>query len=266
MMNLGYWPEPFQAAATITVNLDGESVEQRAMPGQPLWGRMSYGRYGVQAGVHRILDTLARYGVKATFFIPAFDAERDPALMEQIVSAGHEVAGRGYAYEDFSELSLADQEAALEQSENLFQSVFGSKPLGWRAPDLMMTSDTRKLLLKRGYLYDSSYCDDDVPYLVSGDNGATMVELPHFPQASDRPYYTVRRSPETVRWAWEQELAAVYQDGGLFNLAVHPRGDYGSGRGVRIPAFEQTIQQILDLPRLWLGTCQEIAEWKKAQG
>ncbi|HUG13468.1 MAG TPA: polysaccharide deacetylase family protein, partial [Thermomicrobiales bacterium] len=102
---MSVWPDGYQAAVTITVNFDGESVEQRTLPGQPLWGRLSYGRYGAQVGVYRILEALARYDVKATFFIPGFDAERYPEAMEAIAGAGHEVAGRGYAYEDFSALT-----------------------------------------------------------------------------------------------------------------------------------------------------------------
>jgi peptidoglycan-N-acetylglucosamine deacetylase len=259
----GFWPDGYQAAATVTVNFDAESVEQRTMPNQPLWGRMAFGRYGAQAGVQRILDTLQSYGIRATFFIPSWDAERYPDVMRRIQDAGHEVAGRGHAYEDFSELSAGEQDGVLARGEAIFEQVFGRRPVGWRAPDGLMTNDTRTILARRDYLYDSSFCDDDVPYLVPGEGVAPLVELPFFPQASDRPYYSVRRSPDIVKSALRQELSAVYQAGGLFNLALRPRGDYGSGRGVRIRAVEAIVQELVEYPRLWVATCEEIATWRR---
>jgi len=128
-----FWPESYQCAATITINFDGESLDQQSSP-LPLWGRHSYGRYGAQNGVQRLLALLARYEVPATFFIPSWDVERYPQVMEQIKRAGHDVAGHGHLHEDFSALSLEEQAAILERGESIFQRVFGEKPIGWRAP------------------------------------------------------------------------------------------------------------------------------------
>ncbi len=259
---MSFWPEGYHAAATVTINFDGESVEQRTLPDQPLWGRFSYGRYGAQIGVYRILDVLARYDVKATFFIPAFDADRYPEAMDAIASAGHEVAGRGHVYEDFSSLAPADQEAVLQGSEETFQRVFGSKPAGFRAPDGQMSIETRGILAKRGYRYDSTYCDDDLPYVVADSSGNRLAELPLLhTSAMDRHYYQVYRQPEIVRAAFREELSAMHEVGGLFNLAIHPRGDYGSGRGVRIRVIEDTLQAIRETPQLWVATCNEVASY-----
>jgi peptidoglycan/xylan/chitin deacetylase (PgdA/CDA1 family) len=259
---MSFWPEGYHAAATVTVNFDGESVEQRALPDQALWGRFSYGRYGAQTGVYRILEALARYGVTATFFIPGFDADRYPEAMEAIAAAGHEVAGRGYAYEDFSALPPEHQEDVLQRSEETFQRVFGRTPVGFRAPDGQMSRETRSLLAGRGYRYDSTYCDDDVPYVVSDGGGRRLAELPHFhTTAMDRHYYQVFRQPATVQAAFREELSAMFEVGGLFNLAIHPRGDYGSGRGVRIRVLEDILQAMRETPRLWVATCQDIAAY-----
>ena len=172
-----FWPESYQCAATITVNFDGESLDQQNSP-LPLWGRHSYGRYGAQAGVQRLLDLFDRYDITATFFIPGWDAERYPTVMAAIKDAGHEVAGHGYLHEDFSRLSLAEQERILEQSETSLLHVFGEKPVGWRAPDGLMTKETRALLARRGYRYDSSYADDDLPYVADDGQDHRIAELP----------------------------------------------------------------------------------------
>lgn len=254
------WPHGAQCAVTITVNFDGESVEQSALPNQPLWGRYSFGRYGAQAGIGRLLDALARHAVRATFFVPGWDVERYPHVMERIAATGHEVAAHGYAHEDFSALPPDAQHEALERSEAVFQRAFGAKPAGWRAPEGLMSLETRGILAERGYRYDSSYNDDDMPYLAA-DTGDRLVELPVFWSSSDRQYYTHHREPGVVAAALVEDFRAMYEVGGLCNLILHPRGDYGSGRGVRIRAVDALLQAIRETPNVWLATCGEVADW-----
>jgi len=256
-----FWPGGAQAAVAITVNFHGESIERRTMPEGPLWGRYSYGRYGAQIGVQRLLDLFAAQGVRATFFIPAWDAEHHPEAMERIAAGGHEVAGHGYLHEDFSTLDVAGQRELLERSEAAFRRVFGAAPAGWRAPDGLMTRATRPLLAERGYRYDSSFCDDDLPYLVADEAGRRLAEVPVFASASDRYYYTAHRSPEIVLRGWREDFEAVYGAGGLLTLTIHPRGDYGSGRGVRLRSVAALLQTLAETPRVWRATCGEIAEW-----
>lgn len=259
------WPNGAQAAVVVTVNFDGESVERRERPEGLLWGRDSYGRYGAQIGVNRLLDCLERHQVRGTFFVPGWDAESYPDVMQAIAVAGHELAGHGYVHEDFSSLSEVEQAEVLERSEVAFEQIFGSKPLGWRAPLGLMTNATRPLLIERGYQYDSSYCDDDVPYVVELAEGRRLVELPVFPPQGDRHYYALRRSPEIVARAWREEFEATYQVGGLFNLHLRPRGEVGSGRAVRARAVDDILGRIAETPNVWVTTCAELAAWALAE-
>lgn len=274
---MSIWPKGYQSAAVITVNFDGESFEQPLLPGEPLWGRYGYGRYSAQVGVYRVLDVFERYAVRATFFVAGWDVERYPAVMEAIAKAGHELAGRGYANENFATLTPEEQHEVLAISEETFLRAFGSKPTGWRGPSgllgvndpgqrlpipgSLMSNATRPILAERGYRYDSSFCDDDLPYVVENGAGPRLVELPHFPTASDRTYYEHHRMPWVVSEAWRDELSAVHEAGGLFNLAISPRGDWGSGRKVRIRAVEELLQALHETPQVWVTTCGEVAEW-----
>lgn len=258
-----FWPQGIQAAATITVDLEAESVDHREAE-LPLWGRRSHGRYAAQAGADALLAIFARLGVRATFFINGWDALRYPALMERIAAAGHEVAASGYLHEDFSTLAAEQQHAVLEQSEAAFGSVFGRRPIGFRAPDRLMTSDTRAVLAARGYGYDSGYSDDDVPYLVDGvasGQGGPLVEIPVQEPYSDRCYYEAHRTPQVVRSALIDLFDAAYDEGALFTLMISPRGDVGSGRGLRARVVEAVIQRMQERPRLWLATCADLAGW-----
>jgi peptidoglycan/xylan/chitin deacetylase (PgdA/CDA1 family) len=215
----------------------------------------------VQTGIPRILDLLTHHRVKATFFVPAWDAQRDPSVIHEIAGSAHEVAGHGYLHEDFSRLAPDQQREVLERSEAAFGDVLGETPEGWRAPRGLMTSDTRAILCERAYRYDSSYCDDDLPYLVAGPRSGRLVEIPVFQTASDSHYYRLRRSPGVVERAWRMEFIAVYQIGGLLNLTLHPRGDFGSGRGVRLRAVDSFLSWLRGYPNVWMTTCGELADW-----
>jgi peptidoglycan/xylan/chitin deacetylase (PgdA/CDA1 family) len=52
----------------------------------------------VEQNTRRFLDILAVHQTKATFFILAWIAERQPQLVREIVARGHELASHGYAH------------------------------------------------------------------------------------------------------------------------------------------------------------------------
>lgn len=254
------WPAGIQAAAAITVDFDGESVEHHDMD-LPLWGRYSHGRYGAQVGAYNLLALFARYEIRATFFVGAWDVERYPQVMAAIVAAGHEVAGYGYLHEDFRLLTVEEQHATLARSEEVFQAAFGQKPRGFRAPGRRMVTATRAVLAARGYHYDSSYADDDRPYLIASDGGQRLAELPVHEPWTDQPYYEKHRVPRVVAASFVDEFDATYGVGGLFTLSLRPRGDYGSGRGARVRAVEPLLRALREHPGTWVAPCREIAEW-----
>ncbi len=255
------WPVGIQAAAAITVDFEGESVEHHddgfaalgALLARSLW----------RAGRARPISSRSSRGttIRATFFVGAWDVERYPQMMAAIVAAGHEVAGYGYLHEDFSALTIAEQHTVLARGEAVFQSVFGQKPVGFRAPGRRMVTATRAILAARGYRYDSSYSDDDRPYIVESGDGHRLVELPVHEPWTDKPYYEKHRVPRVVAASFVDEFDATYGVGGLFTLALRPRGDYGSGRGARVRAVEPLLRALREHPGTWVAPCREIAEW-----
>ena len=60
---------------------------------------MSHQAYGPLTGLPRILSILERHGVRSTFFVPGWTAERHPGVIRDIVAAGHEIAHHGYLHE-----------------------------------------------------------------------------------------------------------------------------------------------------------------------
>ncbi|MCE9641920.1 MAG: polysaccharide deacetylase family protein, partial [Betaproteobacteria bacterium] len=179
MTTKSMWPQGKTCAVMVTVNFDAEAVDLHEAKPENLYGKYSYGRYGMRAGVWRLLDVLRGQNIKATFFVPALDAENNPAAVAAIQKDGHEIGARGYAFEDHSKLG-AQEHATLERAHKALTKITGTAPVGWRAPFGLLTRDTFGHLADLGYLYDSSFQDDDYPYVVDCAAGKQLVELPTF--------------------------------------------------------------------------------------
>jgi polysaccharide deacetylase family protein (PEP-CTERM system associated) len=107
----------------------------------------------------RILDLLDEFGVKATFFVLGWVAERQPGLVKEIVRHGHEVASHGYGHRRIYTLSRQEFRVDVHRSKDLLEQLAGEAVLGYRAPSYSISMDTLWAydeLLYAGYRYDSS--------------------------------------------------------------------------------------------------------------
>jgi len=81
---------------------------------------MSQGAYGWKIGTGRVLDLLDRYGLKTTFFIPGLVIDQRPAVAEEILKRGHEIAHHSYSHAWILNLT---PEQEREEMEKGFQSI-----------------------------------------------------------------------------------------------------------------------------------------------
>lgn len=255
----GTWPPGYSSCAVIGIDLDAESVDLGASPAGNLGGRYSHGRYAVRAGAWNLMDRLEARALRATFFVPGWDAEQHPTLIEAIAARGHEVAAHGFLHEDHSKLGT-EQMVAVERSRDAIASVLGSVPRGWRAPGGLTSAETLQALARAGFDYDASYFDSDLPYTVlTGDR--SLVEIPQFPFLSDAPFYRSLRHPDDVRQFWTEEFEAIRDAGLLFSLKLHARGDTGSARGVRLEMLDAFLGDIAVHGDVWMPTYGDLATW-----
>jgi peptidoglycan/xylan/chitin deacetylase (PgdA/CDA1 family) len=265
------WPDGVRAAACFTFDLDAESAILVDHPEAAGWlDVMSHQAYGPRTAVPRLLRLLDRQGVRATFFIPGYSAERWPAAVRSIRDAGHEIACHGYLHEGAR--SAADdetEERRLLRGLEALDAVAGVRPIGYRAPNWELSYRLPALLVKHGLRYDSGLMDADHPYRLatSAEPGApSMVELPaHWSLDDWEPYNYlpgltgsgVIASPDDVIARWTLELEALVDEGGLFMLTNHP---FVSGRASRAAGLERLIAHAREIDGLWIPTAAEIAE------
>jgi peptidoglycan-N-acetylglucosamine deacetylase len=270
------WPEGVRAAACFTFDLDAESPILFEHPEAADWlDVMSHQAYGPRTGVPRLLRLLDRQGLRATFFVPGYTAERWPAAVRSIRDAGHEIGHHGYLHEGAHGASVDEQERRLVRGLEALDGVLGMRPTGYRGPMWELTSDTLPLLAKHGFAYDAGLMDADHPYLLATSEmpGApAIVELPgHWSLDDWEPYAYlpgitgsgVIASPDEVVGRWTLELEALVAEGGLFMLTNHP---FVSGRASRAAALERLIARAKAIDGLWIATAAEIAEHTASLG
>ena len=110
-------------------------------------------------GMEVILDLLARHGTHATFFVLGVVAQENPALVRQIVDAGHEVATHGWDHTPLYCQSPEDFRADLHAALVALRGVTGAPVLGHRAAFFSLTAATLwapAILAEAGIAYDSS--------------------------------------------------------------------------------------------------------------
>jgi peptidoglycan/xylan/chitin deacetylase (PgdA/CDA1 family) len=263
------WPRGIRAAACFTFDLDAESgllYDHPETAGQ--LDVMSHQAYGPRTAVPRLLRLLDRQGIRATFFIPGYSAERWPDGVRSIRDAGHEIAHHGYLHEGSRGADAATEERRLLRGFEALEAVAGVRPVGYRAPNWELSYALPAILARHGIRYDSGLMDADHPYrlAVSPEPGAaTIVELPAHWALDDWEAYNylpgitgsgVIGSPADVVARWTLELDALVPEGGLFMLTNHP---FVSGRASRAAALEGLIEHARAIDGLWIATCAEIA-------
>lgn len=106
-----------------------------------------------------ILDLLAEFDVRGTFFTLGWIAERHRRLVCDIARAGHEVASHGWGHERVTQLSPEAFRRSVRDSKAILEEISGARVFGYRAPSFSITRGREwalDILLEEGYAYDSS--------------------------------------------------------------------------------------------------------------
>ena len=113
----------------------------------------------VDANTHRLLDLLAAAGVRATFFVLGWVAERRPALVRAIRAAGHEVGCHSHLHRLVYEQGPREFRADLRRARGVLRDILGEDVCAYRAPSFSITARSLwalDVLAELGMRYDSS--------------------------------------------------------------------------------------------------------------
>jgi polysaccharide deacetylase family protein (PEP-CTERM system associated) len=177
----------------------------------------------VFANTARVLDLFASKGVKGTFFVLGWVAERNPDLVRRIVAEGHELASHGY---DHTRVIHMDAECFREdvtRTRRILEDLGGVAVRGYRAPSYSIGARNLwalDVLQETGHVYSSSI------YPIRHD-------LYGMPEA---PRFAFRTRPGAIL-----EIPVTTVEVGGRNL---PAGGGGYFRLLPYPAFRWALKRV----------------------
>ena len=261
------WPDGARCAVALSFDSDHETGELRE--GGESIGRLSQGQYGTRAGIPRILALLQKYAIPATFYVPAVSAMLHPDEQRRVTAEGHEIGIHGWIHERNSILPEASERDLQMRSADMLERVSGQRPVGIRTPSWDFSPNTLAITRDMGLLYDSSLMADDDCYELLLDGQPTgVVELPVEWVRDDAVYFMMNRfsalrpytPPSDVLDIFRREFDAAYDEGGIFQLTMHP---HVIGYRSRIWILEEIIRHAKARKGVWFATHAEVVDWAK---
>ncbi len=149
---------PFEAPGAFTVDVE-EYFQVGAF--EAVVARETWGRYPSRLanGLSVVEELLDEAGVRATFFVLGWVAERHAPLIRRLSEAGHEIACHGWDHRRVFGLSREAFRADLRRARRTIEEVTGARVRGYRAPSFSLDRRTpwaHAILEEEGFAYSSS--------------------------------------------------------------------------------------------------------------
>ena len=260
-----HWKDNARCAVALSFDSDHETNELR--DGGKSIGRLSWGQYGNRVGVPRILRALRRHDVRASFYVPAVTALLYPDEQRQVAGDGHEIGIHGWIHELNSVLPHAAERDLMLRAADTLEQVTGVRAVGMRTPSWDFSPNTLSIAKEMGLRYDSSLmADEDCYELLLDGEPSGVIELPVEWVRDDAVYFWMHRGqsfrpytpPAAVFEIFRREFDAAYDEGGLFQLTMHP---HVIGYRSRIWILEELIRHARQRGSVWFATHAEVVDW-----
>lgn len=229
---------------------------------------ISRGEFGPNVALPRILDLLREYDVTTSWYVPGHTLESYPEQCKQVFDAGHEIGHHGWTHRPPASLSRDEEEAELARANDSIRRLTGRTARGYRSPSWDLSQHSVELLLKHGFVYDSSMMGDDyTPYRVrNGDlielekpavfgPETGLIEMPVSWTLDDYPHFEFIRTPTWIlpgnmnanrvldNWINDFVYLRDNLEWGVITYTFHP---FVIGRGHRMLALEKLIRALRD--------------------
>jgi peptidoglycan-N-acetylglucosamine deacetylase len=162
-----------------------------------------------------VLEEFDRAGVRATFFVLGWVAERHPSLVQEILAAGHEVGSHGHSHVRVYELNPDAFVADLRQSVKALRAAGVERLAGYRAPEWSINDRSLwalEALVREGVSLDASMA----PLRLVG-----RVDYPRRPHRRETAAGTIVETPPLVAdrfgqvmplgWGWGLRMSSPRQ-------------------------------------------------------
>jgi len=264
------WENGAKCAVGLSFDSDHDTFELR--DGGKSISALSQGQFGPRQGIPRIRELLRNNSIPATFFVPAVSAIHYPDEQRALIDEGHEIALHGWIHERNTLLDGDTERDLQHRSADALEKITGIRPVGIRTPSWDFSDNTLQITAEMGLLYDSSLMADvDCYELLLNGEPTGVTELPVEWIRDDAAYLVMDRwgglrpqiAPHDILQIFIREFDAAYEEGGIFQLTMHP--DI-IGHRSRIWILKELIGHIRQHKDIWFATHADIACYSKLNG
>lgn len=187
------WPDGARLAVNFVMNYeegsepsmqDGEGYTENGLTEAHGLNQVKSGRdlaaegmfeYGSRVGFWRLMRLFQERGLPMTLFACALALERNPEAAAAVRESGFDICCHGWRWVKHFELPEAEEREHIARAVASLEKTVGQKPAGWYCrygPSV----NTRRLVVEHGgFLYDSDYYGDELPFWVTVDGTPHLV-------------------------------------------------------------------------------------------
>ncbi len=255
------WPGGAHVAVWVVPNIEHFHLELG--PGAPDIRNHSRRDYGNRVGIWRLMEVLARHGVRGTVALNGEVARYYPRIMEEAVKLEWELMGHGLTNSVLLNSLTPEQEAATIAGCRRLIEQHGQKMRGWLGPGLVETWHTLDLLRAQEVEYVCDFANDDLPYRMN--NG--LYSIPYSIEVNDMPLFNMPSiSINDFHRRICDSFDVLYEEGGrggrVMCIALHP---FLIGVPHRIRYLDRALAYIAAHQKVWFATGSEIIQAYRAQ-
>ncbi len=240
-----------------------EAFGRPAINGRDLAGESMF-EYGSRVGFWRLLRLFQERGLPLTMFACALALERNPEIANAIRGSGSDVCSHGWRWIKHFELSEEEEREHIRKSVISLEKTTGQRPLGWYCRYGPGTNTRRLLIEHGGFLYDSDYYGDELPFWKTVDGYPHLIV----------PYSLTNNDGKMVGWlGTADDLFAFFRDAfdmlydeGAENPKMMSVGLHNRliGHPARAMALKKFLDYVMAKPDVWITRRVDIAEhWAK---
>jgi allantoinase len=276
------WPNGARLAVNFVMNYeegsepsvqDGEGFTElglteahglnQGVKGRDLAGESMF-EYGSRVGFWRLLRLFQERKMPMTVFGCALALERNPEAAAAIRAAGYDVCCHGWRWIKHFDLAPEEEEEHIRKAIASLQKTVGERPYGWYCRYGPSVNTRRLLAAEGGFLYDSDYYGDELPFWQTVEGKPHLV-IPYSLTNNDGKYAGwVGTSDEWfsfVRDAVDMLRREGSKQPKMMSIGLHMRL---IGHPARASGLQRLLDHVMTQKDVWVTRRLDIARhWRE---
>jgi peptidoglycan/xylan/chitin deacetylase (PgdA/CDA1 family) len=255
------WPNGAKIAVWIVPNLEHFRLgNPQSKPDARNYSRRDYGN---RVGIWRVMEVLAKHGMRATVAMNGEIATHYPRIIGEMTKLEWELMGHGTTTSILQSGMSEEAETAFIMDTRKAIEGCGQKMRGWLGPGLNETWSTLDILKRCGVDYVCDWINDDLPYRMK--NG--IYSIPYTIELNDMPLFnnptiSIADFERRICDSFDVLYAEGDKGGRVMCVALHP---FLIGVPHRIGYLDRALAHIAKHEKVWLATGSEIIDAFRAQ-